>query len=80
MKVRLVGKCPKCGNRECTPTWHHAREWPEECYCCFTRLKSQRTTEHLHYVCTCGYDWTADCLDHIEPTDPMVDATEDLLR
>ena len=50
-------KCIKCGQLQINPRWHKDGD------ACAFGSQQQRSDEHLHYQCPCGYDWCDDVLD-----------------
>ena len=47
-------ECPKCGSNMVKPQWH------TRCNNSINRQPKQvafSTTEHLHYYCSCGFDF-----------------------
>ena len=45
--------CPKCGNDSVSPQYHSDCLPHKKYY----NLRIRSNTEHLHYICSCGYDF-----------------------
>lgn len=50
--------CPKCGKDSTGPRWHSGVAPASQRAMCGWYDAAQNRTEHLHYYCVCGYDWT----------------------
>jgi hypothetical protein len=59
--------CPKCGKMEIHPIYHSANKesYPYQCGGNYKNsgYHNYLTNEHLHFFCSCGYDWCKNTKD-----------------